>query len=83
MASRKEHKEKLRREREERERAAKEAEQRRRLIGYGAAGVLVVGALVALALVFLERYGTIDAVLQGDLDRLSARGIPVDIVFQQ
>ena len=53
MASRKEHKEKLRREREERERAAKEAEQRRRLIGYGAAGVLVVGALVALALVFL------------------------------
>lgn len=53
MASRKEQKEKLRREREERERAAKEAEQRRRLIGYGAAGVLVLGALVALALVFL------------------------------
>jgi hypothetical protein len=53
VASRKEHKEKLRREREERERAAKEAEQRRRLIGYGAAGVLVVAALVALALVFL------------------------------
>jgi hypothetical protein len=32
---------------------------------------------------FLNRYGTIDAVLQADLDRLSARGIPVDIVFEQ
>jgi hypothetical protein len=32
---------------------------------------------------FMEKYGTIDAVLQGDLDRLSARGIPVDVVFEQ
>ncbi|MBA3889520.1 MAG: Zn-dependent hydrolase [Gemmatimonadaceae bacterium] len=32
---------------------------------------------------FMSRYGTIDAVLQGDLDRLSARGIPVDVVFEQ
>ena len=32
---------------------------------------------------FMNRYGTIDAVLQADLDRLSARGIPVDIVFEQ
>jgi Protein of unknown function (DUF3105) len=53
VASRKEQKEKLRREREERERAAKEAERRRRLIGYGAAGALVLAALVALAVVFL------------------------------
>ena len=32
---------------------------------------------------FMERYGTIDPVLQGDLGRLSARGIPVDVVFEQ
>ena len=32
---------------------------------------------------FMNRYGTIDAVLQADLDRLSARGIPVDVVFEQ
>ena len=43
MASRKEQKEQLRREREEREAAAKEAAARkRRLIGYGAAGALVL-----------------------------------------
>ena len=32
---------------------------------------------------FMERYGAIDPVLQADLDRLSARGIPVDVVFEQ
>lgn len=51
MASRKEQKENLRREREERERAAKEVERRKRLVGFGAAGVLV--AAVAVVLVFV------------------------------
>ena len=51
MASRKDQKEKLRREREEREAAAKAAERRRRLIGYGAAGAVV--AVVAVVLVVL------------------------------
>ena len=32
---------------------------------------------------FMERYGQIDAELQGDLDRLAAAGIPVDVVFEQ
>ena len=32
---------------------------------------------------FVAKYGQIDAVLQGDLDRLAAAGIPVDIVFEQ
>ena len=32
---------------------------------------------------FTERYGRIDAELQGDLDRLAGAGIPVDVVFEQ
>jgi hypothetical protein len=32
---------------------------------------------------FATRYGSIGAELRGDLDRLAARGIPVDIVFEQ
>ena len=32
---------------------------------------------------FVAKYGQIDDVLQGDLDRLAAAGIPVDIVFEQ
>jgi hypothetical protein len=32
---------------------------------------------------FMDRYGTIDAELQGDLDRVGRAGIPVDIVFEQ
>lgn len=32
---------------------------------------------------FQTRYGTISPTLQGDLDRLQTRGIPVDIVFEQ
>lgn len=32
---------------------------------------------------FMDGYGTIDAELQSDLDRLSRAGIPVDIVFEQ
>lgn len=51
MASRKEQKEQLRRERQEREALAKAAEKRRRLIGYGAGGALV--AVVAVVLVVL------------------------------
>jgi hypothetical protein len=32
---------------------------------------------------FMERYGQVDAELQGDLDRLATAGIPVDVVFEQ
>jgi hypothetical protein len=32
---------------------------------------------------FMERYGRVDAELQGDLDRLAGAGIPVDVVFEQ
>ncbi|HYR08846.1 MAG TPA: hypothetical protein VEQ60_13780 [Longimicrobium sp.] len=32
---------------------------------------------------FMERYGQVDAQLQGDLDRLAGAGIPVDVVFEQ
>jgi hypothetical protein len=32
---------------------------------------------------FQEKYGSIGAQLQADLDRLATRGIPVDIVFEQ
>ena len=32
---------------------------------------------------FVERYGTMDAQLQEDLDRLATAGIPVDIVYEQ
>lgn len=32
---------------------------------------------------FMERYGSIDAQLQGDLDRLAGAGIPVDVIFEQ
>ncbi len=32
---------------------------------------------------FVEQYGRVGETLQGDLDRLAAAGIPVDIVFEQ
>jgi len=32
---------------------------------------------------FVDTYGTMDAQLQADLDRLATEGIPVDIVFEQ
>lgn len=32
---------------------------------------------------FAEEFGKIDATLQGDLDRLGSRGIPVDIIYDQ
>jgi hypothetical protein len=61
MSSRKEQKEALRREREERERQAREAERRKRVVGYGAAGVLSLAALVALAVVLLAGGGDGDS----------------------
>jgi hypothetical protein len=32
---------------------------------------------------FQQKYGTISATLQSDLDRLKSKGIPVDVVFEQ
>jgi hypothetical protein len=48
VSHRREQKEKLRREREERERQAKAAEQRKKLVGYGAGGLLALAAVVVL-----------------------------------
>ena len=50
MSHRREQKEALRREREERERQAREAGQRKKLVGYGVAGVLVIAAVVLVAI---------------------------------
>jgi hypothetical protein len=50
VSHRREQKERLRREREERARQAKAAEQRKKLVGYGAGGVLVLAAVVVLAI---------------------------------
>jgi hypothetical protein len=58
VSSRKERKEALRREREERERQAREAERRKRLVGYGAAGALALGALVVVAVLLLSGGGS-------------------------
>jgi hypothetical protein len=60
VASRKEQKEALRREREAREQAAKAAERRRRLVGYGAAGGLVAVALVVVVVLFVAGGGSSD-----------------------
>ncbi|MFN2616549.1 MAG: DUF3105 domain-containing protein [Thermoleophilaceae bacterium] len=57
MASRKEQKEALRREREQREHAAKEAERRRRLVGYGAGGALALAAVVAVIVLLVTGGG--------------------------
>jgi Protein of unknown function (DUF3105) len=57
VASRKEQKEALRREREERERASREAERRRRLVGYGAGGALAVTAVVVVVVLLLAGGG--------------------------
>jgi hypothetical protein len=51
MSHRKRQKEALRREREERERKAREARQRKRLVGYGAGGLLVLAVAVVLVVV--------------------------------
>jgi hypothetical protein len=58
VSSRKERKEALRREREERERQAREAERRKRLVGYGAAGALTLGALVVVAVLLISGGGS-------------------------
>jgi hypothetical protein len=50
VSHRREQKERLRREREERERQARAAEQRKKLVGYGAGGVLALAALVVVVL---------------------------------
>jgi hypothetical protein len=68
VSSRKEQKERLRREREERERQAKEAERRKQLIGYGAAGALVL-AVVIVGVVLLVAGG-------GGNDEASAEVLP-------
>jgi hypothetical protein len=57
MASRKEQKEALRREREQREAQAKAGEKRRRMIGYGAGGALVVAVVAVLAVLLLSGGG--------------------------
>jgi hypothetical protein len=51
VSHRKQQKEALRREREERERRAREATQRKRMVGFGAAGVIVIVALVVVVVV--------------------------------
>ena len=48
MSHRREQKERLRREREERERQARAAEQRKKLVGYGAGGLLALAAIVVV-----------------------------------
>jgi Protein of unknown function (DUF3105) len=53
LASRKEQKEQLRREREAREREAREQERRRRLVGYGVGGGLALVAVVVVAVLLL------------------------------
>jgi hypothetical protein len=57
MSSRKEQKQALRREREERERQAREAERRKRMVGFGIAGALVLAALVVVAVLLLSGGG--------------------------
>ena len=49
MSHRREQKEALRREREERERQARAAEQRKKMVGYGLGGVLVLAAVIVVA----------------------------------
>jgi hypothetical protein len=51
VASRKEQKEALRRQREERERAAREAERRKRMVGYGIGAALALAAVVIVVVV--------------------------------
>jgi Protein of unknown function (DUF3105) len=48
VSHRREQKERLRREREERERQARAAEQRKKLVGYGAGGLLALAAVIVL-----------------------------------
>ena len=57
MASRKDEKEALRRERLEREEAAKAAERRRQLVGYGVGGALALAALVVIVVLAVSSGG--------------------------
>jgi len=50
VSHRREQKERLRREREERERQARAAEQRKKLVGYGAGGLLALAAIVVVVI---------------------------------
>jgi hypothetical protein len=50
VSHRREQKERLRREREERERQARAADQRKKLVGYGAGGLLALAAVIVLVL---------------------------------
>jgi hypothetical protein len=53
VSHRREQKERLRQEREERERQARAAAQRKKLVGYGAGGVLVLAAVIVLGVLAL------------------------------
>ena len=71
MSSRREQKEALRREREERERQAKAAQARKRLVGYGVGGAIVIAVLAVVAVVALgggdDSGGSVDpSVLPGN-----------------
>jgi hypothetical protein len=70
VSHRKEQKQALRREREERERKAREATQRKRMVGFGAAGLLVVAGL-AVVLVFVVGGGS-----SGGSDDAAAQVLP-------
>ena len=69
MASRKEQKEALRRERLERERRAKEAERRKRLVGYSVGGALALVAVVVVGVLLAAGGG-------GGGDKASAEVLP-------
>ena len=58
MSHRKQQKEALRREREERERKAREATQRKRMVGFGAAGLLAAAGLAVVLLLVLGGGGS-------------------------
>ena len=58
MATRREQREALRQERQQRERAAAESKRRKRLVGFGIAGVVVLASVVALGLFLAGRGGS-------------------------
>lgn len=57
MATRREQREALRRERQERERAAAEGARRKRLVGFAIAGIVVVAGIAAAAVLLVGRGG--------------------------
>jgi hypothetical protein len=58
VSHRREQKERLRREREERERQARAAAQRKKMVGYGAGGVLVLAVVIVAAVLLLGGGGS-------------------------